>query len=257
MFFVASVVFYKGVGIMQGVGKTDIGKNRTNNEDCIYVSNSNVGALANLYVVADGMGGHAYGEVASSKAVEFFCKYFTENSNFVYKEDYMQEALAYANKEIFAKALSEPSMLGMGTTFTAVTLDNQNLYYAHVGDSRLYVLKTTGELLQITKDHSLVHELTRDGIISLAQAETHPDKNVLTRAVGTEEHVKIDKGFYPLNDAEKILLCSDGLTNMLSDADILSLISSDMSLADIVAQLLHNANDNGGIDNISVILIGR
>ena len=240
---------------MLGYGKSDVGKVRANNEDVIYVNNEGLGCLSNLFVVADGMGGHNAGEIASKRAVSAFCEFFEKNSAFVYIQDFLADGLAHANERVHLDAENMPELAGMGTTFSACTADENNLYYTHVGDSRIYAVKK-GELIQLTRDHSLVAEMIEKGDVTQEEASSHPDKNIITRAVGTDLHVNIDKGYFPLDDVKYILLCSDGLTDMLKDGEIAKIMQADDTAANKVESLIAAALEAGGVDNISVIVMG-
>ena len=240
---------------MHGFGKSDVGKVRTSNEDAIYVNNEGPLPLANLFVVADGMGGHNAGEIASKQAISAFCEYVDKHKTFVYTEEFLAEALLYANALVYENAHENSELNGMGTTFSAVTVDENNLYYAHVGDSRVYIFTEDG-MGQVTRDHSLVAEMTERGIITPEEALHHPEKNIITRAIGTDGHVSIDKGYLPIGDIKYVLICSDGLTNIVSDAEIFEVIKSDALMTDKVEILIAKANDGGGDDNISVIVMG-
>ena len=249
-----SILKHKVGNAMCGFGKTDVGRLRANNEDAFYVNNNGPKPLENLYIIADGMGGHNAGDVASSRSISEFCNYVSNNPHIVYTEDYLAAALIDANSRIHASAIAAPHLLGMGTTFSVCTIDKNNMYYAHVGDSRIYVINNQ-KMLQITKDHSLVAEMAEKGMITEEEARHHPDKNVITRAIGTDSYVNVDKGYFPLDDVSYILMCSDGLTNMVSDADIKSIIASDIDTCDKVDKLVFYANQAGGDDNISVVLV--
>ena len=240
---------------MLGFGKSDVGKLRASNEDALYVNNEGPAPLTNLYVVADGMGGHNAGEIASKRAISVFCEYLDKNKHFVYTEQFLVDALLYANSRVHDDARQNSELAGMGTTFSAVTVDENNLYYAHVGDSRIYIATEEG-LGQVTRDHSLVAEMAEKGIITPEEALHHPEKNVITRAVGTDGHVNVDKGYFPLNGVKYVLICSDGLTNMVSDAEIFAVLKNDDAMTDKVDILIAKANDGGGDDNISVIVMG-
>ena len=240
---------------MRGFGKSDVGKVRANNEDAFYVNNEGPAPLANLFVVADGMGGHVAGDIASNQAVSAFCGYFDEQKNFVYTEQYLADALGYANARVYGQAKGNSELAGMGTTFSAVTTDGNNLYYAHVGDSRIYIVTESG-MSQLTRDHSLVAEMAERGIITPEEAINHPEKNIITRAVGTDGHVNVDKGYIPLVGIKYVLICSDGLTDMVNDADILKILQNGDTMPGKVDDLVAKANGGGGNDNISVIVMG-
>ncbi|MDR2182923.1 MAG: Stp1/IreP family PP2C-type Ser/Thr phosphatase [Clostridiales bacterium] len=240
---------------MHGFGKSDVGKVRASNEDAFYVNNEGPAPLANLFVVADGMGGHNAGDVASRKAIFAFCEYIAAHNYFIYTEQYLADALLYANGHVHDEACHNPAMAGMGTTFSTVTTDSDNLYFAHVGDSRIYAITDNG-IMQLTRDHSLVAEMAERGMITPEEALHHPEKNVITRAVGTDAHVNVDKGFYPLANVKYVLMCSDGLTNMVSDAEIFDVLKAENSITNKVDILIAKANEGGGDDNISVIVMG-
>ena len=240
---------------MRGFGKSDVGKVRAGNEDAFYVNNEGPAPLVNLFVVADGMGGHNAGDIASCQAISAFCEFFNENQSFVYTEQFLADALLYANVRVHDHAQSNPALAGMGTTLSAVTTDENNLYYAHVGDSRIYVVAEDG-MTQITRDHSLVAEMAEKGIITPEEAIHHPEKNIITRAVGTDVHVNIDRGYFPIGDVKHVLICSDGLIDMVNDAEIFRILASDAAISDKVNELIARANDGGGVDNISVIVMG-
>jgi len=240
---------------MRGFGKSDVGKVRASNQDVYYVNNEGPPPLKNLFVVADGMGGHNAGDIASDKAVSAFCEYFERNQSFVYTEQFLADALFYANVQVHNHAQENPALAGMGTTFSAVTTDGNNLYYAHVGDSRIYVVTKDG-MVQLTRDHSLVAEMAERGVITPEEARNHPEKNVITRAIGTDGHVDVDKGYIPLVDLKYVLICSDGLTDMVEDSDIYDIMAADTLMADKVDILVTKANEGGGDDNISVIVMG-
>ncbi len=230
---------------------TDIGKRRTSNQDFIYASDQAVGSLSNLLVVADGMGGHNAGDFASRYTVETMVDYI-ENAKEKRPIPLLGAAIHQANDFVIEKAKSDKSMEGMGTTVVAATLRDGYLYVANVGDSRLYLIDH--EIEQITRDHSLVEEMIRAGELQRKDARSHPDRNIITRAVGVRTPVKIDFFDVKLEKGDKILLCSDGLTNMVEDEDILRIVKKSGSLEEAAKHLVNEANKNGGKDNISVVL---
>ena len=197
---------------------TDIGRKRKVNQDFVYSSERFVGPLPNLFLVADGMGGHNAGDYASRLAVETI----VERSSGSLETNplrVLDEAVQSANGLVRQRAQEAPELQGMGTTVVAAVIDGRELYVANVGDSRLYIVNS-GEILQITKDHSWVEEMVRRGGIGKAEARNHPDKNIITRAVGAEETVRIDFFQVLLQEGDVILMCTDGLTNMLEDEEI-------------------------------------
>jgi protein phosphatase len=247
----------KDMWFMKVVGKSHIGKVRESNQDAFFVSLDGPLPLPNLFIVADGMGGHSAGDIASARAVEAFCDFVKGSSSIISVcENFLAEALAYANSEVHYQSLSKAEHRGMGTTFSAVSIDAHNrLYYVHVGDSRIYFVNKQG-IRQITKDHSgLTADMVEQGLLDAEEAKKYP-RVVLSRAIGTDEEVRIDKGLVDLKDTQYVLLCSDGLTNMLSDEQIFKIMSAETDLDELCERLVESALDAGGSDNISVIVIG-
>ncbi len=230
---------------------TDIGRRRASNQDFVYASDQPVGGLANLLIVADGMGGHNAGDFASRYTVETMVDHI-EKAEENRPIPLLSAAIHHANDFVIEKARSDKSMEGMGTTVVAATLKDGYLYVANVGDSRLYLIDQ--DIEQITTDHSLVEEMIRAGELQRKDARTHPDRNIITRAVGIHAPVKIDFFDVKLEKGDRILLCSDGLTNMVEDEDILRIVKKCDSLAEAGQRLVNEANKNGGKDNISVVL---
>lgn len=242
---------------MNAVGRCITGKQRKNNEDAILIA-KDIGVLKNLYIVADGMGGHNAGEVASSLAIEAFQEYLTLHSHIEYTEEDVLDALVgaaqYANGIVFERAQTQETLSGMGTTLLAVSVCRTRLYAAHVGDSRLYLYRN-GTLQQMTRDHSFVMEMVKQGKLTLEEAQNHPNKNVITRSLGTDAAVDIDTVILELEKDDVAMLCTDGLTNMVPEAEICQILSGGLSLAEQVEELTVSADRNGGLDNISVILM--
>ena len=239
---------------MKGFGKSDIGRIRSINEDSFYVSDKPVGKLPNLYIIADGMGGYKGGEVASSSAIKYFCEFAEGYVGEDETLDIIIEGVKYANSCIINDAMRDEDRLGgMGTTFTALVIENNRLYIAHVGDSRLYVADENF-IRQVTSDHSFVMELVRAGRISPEQARNHPKKNYLTRALGVDREMLVDGIIYSIEN-RYVIMCSDGLTNMLTDSEIGDCLSLDADNMTKVERLIDEANRKGGSDNITVILI--
>lgn len=238
---------------MRAYGMTDIGKNRVMNQDYIYCSKTPVGTLPNLYIVADGMGGHKAGDLASSYAVEVFLnavKVLKTGSPITVIGDAIQEV----NREVYAKSKSSPDYEGMGTTFVVAVISGKVLYVANVGDSRLYVIGDT--IRQITRDHSLVEEMISLGEIDKKDAKNHEKKNIITRAIGVGDKIMADFFEVELSEKEAVLLCSDGLTNMIEETEIFHIVNRKKETTkEKVLHLIELANKNGGRDNISVILI--
>ena len=230
---------------------TDVGRKRETNQDFVYASDQKVGNLPNLLIVADGMGGHNAGEHASRYAVEAMVDYISSSAE-TRPIPLLSEAILHANETVLEHALSDKAMEGMGTTLVAASLVDECLYVANVGDSRLYILDDV--VWQITRDHSLVEEMVRSGELSREGARTHPEKNVITRAVGIRKKIQPDFFDVDVGSDDVILLCSDGLTNMIEDEEILSIVKGAASLEAAAEELIETANRNGGADNISVIL---
>ena len=231
---------------------TDVGIKRSMNQDFVYASQQPVGNLPNLFIVADGMGGHNAGDLASRLAVETMIDHI-ESAKETKPVRLLAEAVAEANRAVYAKSMTDRGLTGMGTTLVACTACEDSLYIANVGDSRLYVLDDTID--QITRDHSLVEEMVMAGQITSEEARIHPDKNVITRAIGMKEAVRADLFDVGLSPGDICLLCSDGLTNMVPDKEILRIVQEAKTLEDAGRILTETANRNGGSDNISIILV--
>lgn len=201
------------------------------------------------------MGGHVAGEIASKLAVTTMVRYVQENIGEGNFEELLKQAIISANTSTYQLAQSKEELNGMGTTVTAVYVDEDTVYWGHVGDSRIYLLKH-GELSQITGDHSLVWELVQSGNITKEEAKVHPKRNMLTRAVGTSCLIKIDTGVFHWEAGDIILLCTDGLTNMVSEQEIYNLIRNHQGdFSSIANHLVAQANKAGGLDNITTILL--
>lgn len=238
---------------MKSVAITDIGRRRKVNQDYIYCNDKAVGLLPNLYIVADGMGGHKAGDFASRFCVTEFEKELMEQKARTIIGS-MESALQQTNERLLKEA-AVPELEGTGTTFVAATIVNQMVYAANIGDSRLYLLHE-GRIRQITQDHSLVEEKIQRGELERKEARNHPEKNVITRAMGASEVVVPDFFEVEIENGDYILLCSDGLTNMVEDEEIKSVIfSSTMTLQQRAQRLIEMANENGGRDNISLVLV--
>ena len=237
---------------MKAFSITDTGVLRTMNQDYCFSSTTPIGKLPNLYIVCDGMGGHKAGEYASRYTVERIVasasRSRTENPVRILKS-----AIQKANEILVVESQEYKEKQGMGTTVVAATIIGDKMYVANVGDSRLYVINQTIE--QITNDHSYVEEMIRIGKIKREDAAKHEKKNVITRAVGATEKVKVDFFEVELRENDTILLCSDGLTNMVSNERIFQIISLDCEVNEICKMLVDEANKNGGQDNITVVVV--
>ncbi len=231
---------------------TDIGKKRKLNQDYVYTSEQPIGNLSNVFLVADGMGGHNAGDYASKYTVETIVseieKSFEKNPVKI-----LGKAIEVANEHIRKRSEESPDLEGMGTTVVVATVIGKYLQVANVGDSRLYIVNN--EIRQITRDHSLVEEMVRMGGIDRESARNHPDKNIITRAIGASESVDVDFFSVELNAGDIVLMCSDGLTNMLEDEEIRMILSGQRDIVEKAEELVKAANNNGGKDNIAVVLI--
>lgn len=227
--------------------KTDVGLKRKNNQDAILINEA-----LNLYIIADGMGGHNGGERASHLAIESIEAYFIEHSHKTDVRDLIVSALEKANKEIYLESLDNRDLKGMGTTCSLLYI-NQGIHIGHVGDSRIYFIKNN-EIHQVTVDHTLVENLIAKGEIDREEAKSHPRKNVITRAVGTDVDLRVDYSTFSKDRADHILICSDGLTNKIEDHEIMDLILNNSGQT-CINKLIDLANERGGSDNISVVLI--
>lgn len=243
-------------------GVTDVGRVRTNNEDCFRIV-----APLHLFVLSDGMGGEAHGEVASALAVETVVQhcadgeknaavtlYGEQQPGWSDKTQRLSSAAHLANKKIFESAHEHPDQQGMGATLTAAWIDGSRLSIAHVGDSRAYLLRG-GSLQQITSDHSLVAEQVRQGILTPAEAEQSEMQSVLLRALGSQPDIQIDAEEHGLIARDILLLCSDGLTRMLIEPEIAGTLQAEPDATRAAEKLVELANDRGGADNITVVVV--
>lgn len=236
---------------MKTFSMTDIGQIRQINQDYLYTSENPVGSLNNLFIVADGMGGHNAGDYASKFTVENVVE-LIGNSQETEPVKIIEEAVKEANHRLLQKA-REPELSGMGTTLVVCTIHNGEALIANVGDSRLYIID--GEIRQVTHDHSLVEEMVRMGELARENARIHPNKNIITRAIGAGEDLDIDFFQVTLEPDCMILMCSDGLTNMVDDDDIKFIVDRQRDVVEITESLIKAANENGGKDNIAIIII--
>lgn len=234
--------------------KTDKGLVRKTNQDYHVAGLEPVP----LFILCDGMGGHNGGDVASRSAAESIKKYVSVHYSFDTDEEKAKNllfgAMEYANKLVYRRAVKIPQYRGMGTTCDICFVDFDVLYVAHVGDSRVYLYRD-GEITQITIDHTLMQELLRKGEITENEISTHPGRHIITRAVGTEEDVVADFFSLQLQDGDVILMCSDGLTNILSDKGIAKVLLPEGDLDATAKKFIEKANDGGGDDNTTVVLI--
>jgi len=241
---------------------TDVGRVRTNNEDCFRVV-----APLHLFVLSDGMGGEAHGEVASALAVETVVQHCIDGEKnaavtlygepqpgWSDKTQRLSSAAHLANKKIFESAHQHPEQEGMGATLTAAWIDGSRLSIAHVGDSRAYLLRG-GSLQQLTSDHSLVAEQVRQGILTPAEADASEMQSVLLRALGSQADIQVDAEEHALIARDILLLCSDGLTRMLIEPEIAATLQAEPDAIRAANKLVELANDRGGTDNITVVVV--
>ncbi len=231
---------------------TDVGQKRKDNQDYIFTSEKPIGNLPNLFLVADGMGGHKAGDYASRCAVETICD-VADRAFEKEPQAILKKAIEAANEMVYQKSLEEPDLEGMGTTIVAATCMGHYVQIANVGDSRLYVIGDS--IRQITQDHSWVEEMVRVGALDKEDARTHAKKNIITRALGANNGVEIDFFTVEVEEGEEILMCSDGLTNMLEDEEIRMIVKGQRDIVEKVEALVREANSRGGTDNISVVMI--
>lgn len=237
---------------MKTFSKTDVGIVREVNQDYVFVSDSPVGKLPNLFIVADGMGGHKAGEFASRFTVEVVKDELAKSTEDK-PEAMIKQAITTANQKLLETARQDSRMEGMGTTLVVATIIERTLYFANIGDSRLYLLNNG--IKQLSKDHSLVQEMVRLGGIRQEEAKHHPDKNIITRAIGAKDQVEIDFYEYRLRKGDIILMCTDGLSNLVEDEDMLRIVKSSRDVVEAVEGLIERANRNGGNDNIGVVIV--
>lgn len=237
---------------MKAFSITDVGKKRKMNQDYVFTADYPVGNLPNLFIVADGMGGHNAGDFASKYTVELLVE-AVRNSGEESPVRILEEAIRIANTSLIAKAEENESLKGMGTTLVAATIIDGCIYVANIGDSRLYLVGS--DIRQITRDHSLVEEMVRKGEIDREDAKIHPDRNIITRAIGAGSDVTADFFEENLESGDMILMCSDGLTNMIEDAKIREIMIRNSDIRSMAEELVETANTNGGKDNIAVLII--
>ena len=237
---------------MKSYAATDIGRCRVVNQDYVYYSAEPVGGLANLYIVADGMGGHKAGDLASrftvDTLVEDISKTTSDNPITI-----ISDAITKANSKLISKAKESEDYTGMGTTLVVATLLGSSLYVANIGDSRLYLYD--GNLKQITRDHSLVEEMVSIGKLDRSEARTHKQKNIITRAMGSSEEGIADFFEVEVKEGDTIRMCSEGLSKMVEDLAIEEILSKSESVESKASKLFALANENGGSDNIAIVLI--
>jgi len=237
---------------MKACAMTDTGRVRSANQDYVFSSIEPVGVLPNLFLVADGMGGHQAGDYASRFIAENLVAHF-KMANDTGTVAVLKDGIEKVNQLLYQESKKKPELNGMGTTLVAAVVEDSTMYVANVGDSRLYLIRN--QLKQITRDHSYVEELVSLGQLERGSKDYREKKNIITRAVGTEDKLEIDFFEVSLEPGDYILLCSDGLSNMLEDAEIEEIICSELELPEKAEKLITVANDNGGKDNIAVVLM--
>ena len=239
---------------MKIYSKTDVGKVRTVNQDSYFAGG--IGGNAVFAVVCDGMGGANAGNVASENAVksisEFVIRSYRDGMTDEEIEKTVKNAVVSANIELYDMSVSDKALNGMGTTAVLAFVRGKAAVIAHVGDSRIYLVNDN--IKQLTRDHSVVQSLIESGKITPEDAKVHPRKNVITRAVGAEENVAVDSAVLEISENDRLLLCTDGLTNYLDDGEILNTVKQ-TAPADVPDSLIFKANANGGGDNITVVMI--
>ncbi len=241
--------------LLETYSATDIGRKRQLNQDYVFSSAKPLGNMPNLFIVADGMGGHNAGDYASKCTTETVVSEiqnsFEKNPTIIIKK-----AIKTANAKIRKEASEHENLFGMGTTLVTATIIGKYLQVSNIGDSRLYLLNKDG-LRQVTEDHSLVEEMIRLGGLSREDARLHPDKNIITRAIGAKDEVEADFFTEELEAGDIVLMCSDGLTNMLEDKEIEAILLNPEKeeLIQKGDALIKAANENGGKDNIAVVLV--
>lgn len=240
--------------MLKAYGTKDVGRVRSVNQDYFFISEKPIGNLPNLFIVADGMGGHKAGDLASEYTVAMVREAVSKSLK-TNPYQILKGAVQYANQKLLEKASESQEYTGMGTTLVMATVDPESKMacVVNVGDSRLYKVGTSME--QITEDHSLVAEMIRIGEITKDEARRHPDRNIITRAIGVAERVDADFFDTTLLSGESLLLCSDGLTGMLEDEEIKAILDSETDIGFKVAELVLEANQKGGKDNIAVVIV--
>ena len=237
--------------------KTDVGMVRSMNQDSFLISENQDNGL-NLYILADGMGGHKGGEIASKVAVKAVSKYITEKFDEISKDkqsilDLLEESIEFANSAIYEESEEDEELQDMGTTLEVLLIYKRKIYIGHIGDSRIYRIRKN-RMKKITTDHSYVEKLIQDGEITREESYHHPKKNLLMKALGTDETVEPDLLYTVLNKNDILIICSDGLTNMVREEKIFDIVKENNS-DDVTDVLIDEANNAGGLDNITVIVI--
>ncbi|KKI92678.1 protein phosphatase [Bacillus sp. SA1-12] len=235
---------------------SDRGRVRPHNEDCVGVFENEAGVLA---IIADGMGGHLAGDIASQMTISCFKTLWEQAESIASPQDaeaWFADKVLEVNKAVYEHSISNPECQGMGTTIVGAIVTSSFATIGHIGDSRCYLLNNSG-YKQVTQDHSLVNELVRSGLISKEDAEHHPRKNVLLRSLGTEQTVELDVFTIEFEQDDVLLLCSDGLSNKVTDQEMQLELSNSQPLPEKAKTLVELANENGGEDNISLVIVRK
>lgn len=233
---------------MEYAALTDVGMRRHNNEDSYIV---NVSGNDKIFIVADGMGGHNAGEIASLEACRITESFVLEGKGNI--DDVLRDGVVKANRDIYVRSCENEAMKGMGTTIDVCVIDGNKLHIAHVGDSRVYIVNNES-IRRVTRDHSIVGMMLEEGSITEEEARVHPQRNYITRAVGSSANIEVDIICEEIHSGEWVLMCTDGLTNMIEREVLHSVIKNSDSVDDAAEELVKRAKENGGDDNITVIL---
>ena len=238
---------------MNTFSETRAGRNRSVNQDCFLCEEGKIGDFPNLFIVADGMGGHNGGDFASRFCIENVKDYIANNTDGSIIST-IRSAIKLANEKIREKAKMDATLTGCGTTIVLATIQDGILYIANVGDSRLYVFQN-GKLAQITEDHSVVEEMIKSGLIKKEEARFNPHKNKVTRALGAEPDIDVDFFEVKLENGDRVLLCSDGVSNMMDENILEEIVGADKKISEICRILVDTAVNNGGKDDSTVVMI--
>ncbi|MBO5598076.1 MAG: Stp1/IreP family PP2C-type Ser/Thr phosphatase [Oribacterium sp.] len=239
---------------MDFFAKTDKGRKRRMNQDYVFATSKPVGALPNLFLLADGMGGHKAGDFASRFAVEEFRKYISEAPKDIPSVQLIQNAISSVNERLYKLSMEDENYSGMGTTLVSAFIDDNVITVSNIGDSRAYIIHGN-TIKQITRDHSYVEEMVRRGFMRRGSQDYLNSRNIITRAVGIEPRVAADFFEVELSDGDYFLMCSDGLSNMADNESIRNIIRERNSVENKVQALIDIANINGGKDNIGIVLV--
>ena len=240
--------------MMDFFAKTDKGRKRRMNQDYVFATSKPVGALPNLFLLADGMGGHKAGDFASRFAVEEFRKYISEAPKDIPSVQLIQNAISSVNERLYKLSMEDENYSGMGTTLVSAFIDDNVITVSNIGDSRAYIIHGN-TIKQITRDHSYVEEMVRRGFMRRGSQDYLNSRNIITRAVGIEPRVAADFFEVELSDGDYFLMCSDGLSNMADNESIRNIVRERNSVENKVQALIDIANINGGKDNIGIVLV--